>query len=267
MTKHRKWTEQEIEYLQAHWATDTATAIGEALDRSRTTISAYVHSALNLPCKDNSSWKTFLSAEDSRVVDRCREFLRLFRLLRHRTKASTTAGLPLSTLQSLIKRDEVFRRKIEEIEHHLSVTKQCTVCREIKPVSHFYVRQGACKSCCRAKLYARRRTLKGRLGRMLTSARGQDASCDLTLEYMTELWEQQDGLCFYTGVPMKFTSGVRRDPYIVSIDRMVPSKGYRADNVVLCAWRANKLKHNMIPTQFINTCKRILEVQDNGNLS
>lgn len=93
--------------------------------------------------------------------------------------------------------------------------------------------------------------LKYRLGAIFTR-RGY--ACDLTLDFLLDLLEKQEGKCYYTGIPMVTT---KRSPYIVSVDRKDSSRGYERDNVVLACWRANKMKQEFSVQDFVETCKLV----------
>ena len=54
---------------------------------------------------------------------------------------------------------------------------------------------------------------------------------DLTLSFLKDLWEDQKGLCFYTGEPINFTLGFKDS---ISLDRKDSLRGYTMDNTVLC---------------------------------
>ena|SRR5579859_1542065 len=61
---------------------------------------------------------------------------------------------------------------------------------------------------------------------------------DIDGDYMLDLFEQQQGLCYWLGIPM-VPSGGKRDPQRPSVDRLDNSKGYVRGNVVLACMFAN----------------------------
>lgn len=104
---------------------------------------------------------------------------------------------------------------------------------------------------------------------------------DLTPEFLRELFEKQNGLCAYSGIPLKptttnFKEKGQADPDVMSVDKVVPELGYVKTNVVLCCSAINKLKGNSNPEelqQFLTaiglktfgTCKiKIKKVRDNA---
>jgi hypothetical protein len=62
------------------------------------------------------------------------------------------------------------------------------------------------------------------------------------------LWDEQAGLCHYTGLPMKLSRDNTKSS--VSIDRLDSNKGYVEGNVVLCRADVNIMKGNMSITEF-----------------
>lgn len=72
---------------------------------------------------------------------------------------------------------------------------------------------------------------------------------NLTQNFLYELYEKQQGLCYYTNIPMKLTTDNfklkgQADIDVLSVDKVIPEKGYIKDNIVLCCSGINKLKGN-----------------------
>ena len=85
---------------------------------------------------------------------------------------------------------------------------------------------------------------------------------DITTDYMIELWDQQKGLCFYSGLLLKEpTYGILRHPYSASIDRVDSQKGYIRGNVVWCAWICNRAKSNLSADEYITLCSLVVHHQ------
>jgi hypothetical protein len=72
---------------------------------------------------------------------------------------------------------------------------------------------------------------------------------DLTLDYLIKLWNQQNGLCQYTGVKLTLPSykkyKVTNSNYKASLDRVDSSKGYLIGNIQFVSYTMNNLKSNM----------------------
>jgi len=62
-------------------------------------------------------------------------------------------------------------------------------------------------------------------------------SSDINSNFLEELKESQNGLCYWLNIPIDFSHNDKlRSP---SLDRLDNSKGYTTDNVVLCTQYAN----------------------------
>ena len=66
----------------------------------------------------------------------------------------------------------------------------------------------------------------------------------LSLPILRSIYDQQQGKCYYTGVPMTLRSNghLNRDPMLISMDRKNSNDGYTPTNTVLCCWGINALK-------------------------
>lgn len=79
------------------------------------------------------------------------------------------------------------------------------------------------------------------------SAETRNIPFDLTTKQLREQYDRQNGLCYYSGIPMaqrsvNWAAKNQADPDVLSVDRVIPSEGYHADNIVLCCNGLNKLK-------------------------
>lgn len=70
----------------------------------------------------------------------------------------------------------------------------------------------------------------------------------ITPEFLMELYIKQNGKCtYYMGQEM---SVEKNSDFIMSIDQIIPSKGYSRDNVQLVTWAANRAKGGMTDETF-----------------
>lgn len=94
---------------------------------------------------------------------------------------------------------------------------------------------------------------------------------DLSPEYIKELWDKQNGLCFWFKIPMTITRKSKY-PSKPSVDRLDNSKPYTKDNCVLCCYSAN-IGRNINNVEawmvFVNTIKEqvIKEHEDKQNFA
>lgn len=92
---------------------------------------------------------------------------------------------------------------------------------------------------------------------------------DLTPEFLINLWDKQNGECFYSGVKMNkysYGSGHAVDnPYTPSVDKIIPELGYVQHNVVWCCIACNSGKGKMSTQQYIDLCRLVVENHDRNN--
>ena len=79
---------------------------------------------------------------------------------------------------------------------------------------------------------------------------------DLTKEFILDLFEKQQGKCFYTGIDLLIVPD-ESNYHCLSIDRLDSNKSYIKDNVVLCCWIINRIKSNLSVKDFIQYCSLI----------
>ena len=74
-------------------------------------------------------------------------------------------------------------------------------------------------------------------------------SMELTIDvpFLVELFENQKGICPYTGLPMSFEI---HNYQRLSLDRINSDLGYTKENIVWCCWIANNMKQDMNPHEF-----------------
>lgn len=83
---------------------------------------------------------------------------------------------------------------------------------------------------------------------------------DLTSEFMVELWNKQEGLCFYSGVKMaEPIMGGGRNSLSASIDRIDPKLGYTKNNVVWCTWICNAGKSDLSVQEYLSVCQSVVD--------
>jgi len=102
--------------------------------------------------------------------------------------------------------------------------------------------------------------MKSRFLELLRSARHRSTiPCDLTVDYLMELYANQNGKCAYSGIPMTFEKwGSGRKRYSISIDQIVPGHGYTKNNVALCCWIVNAGKSDLSLEDYIKVCNNVV---------
>ena len=98
--------------------------------------------------------------------------------------------------------------------------------------------------------------IRRRLTQTKTNAKKRDVTCNLSEEYLYELFKQQKGICALSGVPIQIegNSNLR-----LSIDKITPDKGYTEGNVQWTIFAANRAKGDLTQDDFVELCKLIIE--------
>lgn len=138
---------------------------------------------------------------------------------------------------------------------------KCSKCHEIHDVKLFQIirpksakpsRLSYCQPC-RGKQTSKNvtSTLKNYFTSSLRRMRKKNVvngiGFDVSAEFLIELYEEQEGKCFYTDIFMEIPSyGEKngRNAHGPSIDKIIPELGYVEGNLVLCTVRSNLMKSN-----------------------
>jgi hypothetical protein len=97
-----------------------------------------------------------------------------------------------------------------------------------------------------------------------TRAKQNSIVFNITRENLMDIYERQDGLCFYSGVKMKIQNNRRnsRNLFSMSIDRFDSDYGYTFDNVVFCCDYINIMKHSQTKETLLDFCRLISNYND-----
>jgi hypothetical protein len=84
----------------------------------------------------------------------------------------------------------------------------------------------------------------------------------ITADDIIELWNNQQGLCRLSNIPMTLTHGtnVLQNPTKLSIDRIDSRVGYYKDNIQLITWQLNCGKSVWSNEQLIDLCKTVAAI-------
>lgn len=152
----------------------------------------------------------------------------------------------------------------------------CHTCKTYKPVSEFYTGSGIkcrenysleCKECeSKRKKIAWASKQKGNkeffLKHLLygckTRALREKLPYNLDAEFIAQLYNEQNEKCALSNLKMSTTVQSGKNPYNVSIDRIVPELGYVKGNVRLVCSHVNMMRSNLEDEQLIEFCKAII---------
>ena len=86
--------------------------------------------------------------------------------------------------------------------------------------------------------------------------------CDLTVEFLKKLWEQQNGICPFTGwkliLPKDTNGWTEYSTYNASIDRIDNSIGYMKTNVRFISVMANLARQSFTDKELIDFCSAVV---------
>lgn len=115
----------------------------------------------------------------------------------------------------------------------------------------------------RRKSYVGYKNLSGVYYRnKVISAKRRKILWDISIKQIWDLYEKQNGLCYYTNTPIFFRDynrdiGEKSVGDWASIDRIDSSQGYVINNIVLSHKDINLIKYNFDTDTFYNYCKLI----------
>lgn len=131
----------------------------------------------------------------------------------------------------------------------------CHYCLREQPLElfRFFKSSNSYSSCCRSCQYLKKHhkqstDILSYLRCLVTGSksRAKDRKVlhEIDAEYLLNVYKIQNGVCFYTHHDLPFARGKGHNPSSLSIDRIIPEKGYIAGNVVLCQKRINIIKND-----------------------
>ena len=122
--------------------------------------------------------------------------------------------------------------------------KQCSLCKENKPIGEFYYRanrcviESQCKLCMRKKSHQIKQTQEYYLYRIKDKARKSNLPFNLDISDFSI-----PEICPVLHIPL-FRGVGKATGNSPSIDRIIPSKGYVKGNTKIISYRANSIKND-----------------------
>lgn len=98
--------------------------------------------------------------------------------------------------------------------------------------------------------------------RSRSKERGEET--DLTLEYLKEVYDSQNGLCTYTGIKMEIPRSsqdedIKKSPTKLSLDRVHSHTGYFKGNVEFVCYCVNVMKNDFSKDQMLDFIELIIK--------
>lgn len=136
---------------------------------------------------------------------------------------------------------------------------KCRKCSEIKSINEFqWGRKGQkyeykfsyCNECRKKQNYLSlnsdvNRFLADRFNRLKRRAKKNNIPCTITKSEFIQQYYNQNGLCFYTDSKMICEVGSELHRDSLSIDKLIPEKGYILSNFVFATHRINTCKNDL----------------------
>lgn len=89
------------------------------------------------------------------------------------------------------------------------------------------------------------------------SALTRGYSWEIDIEFVNAMYEEQDGLCVYSGLPISWS--VKGWDHTASLDRIDNDKGYTEDNVQLVHKEVNMMRGSLDDERFKELCVLIAD--------
>jgi len=156
--------------------------------------------------------------------------------------------------------------------------KTCFKCKENKSFDLFFKHAQTsdgyhswCKECCKQgnekSRTKRNSTIEGRARVFLLnaqkSAQKRNQEFNLVIGDIVKCWEEQLGICAYSGRKMTLEAGKLET---VSIERIDSSKGYVPENTILVCQAINRMKSDFSYEDFYNLCRDVSTFLGDENL-
>lgn len=135
-----------------------------------------------------------------------------------------------------------------------------------------------CKICKSSYNLTYRKTVKNDIPKYVkhlvisikSKAKKYDIAFDIDAAHLLGVLSTQNYKCFYSNESLDFTLDVkaRNSPHrnFPSLDRLDPNVGYVKGNVVWCLYFINRMKNDLTMHEFVETCKKIVDIQNDVNI-
>lgn len=255
-----KWTLEEITLLKDKYETTDIYELCKLLNRNNFSI---YNKAKKLKLKNKGKEL----AINEVALEKVRNFIYFLGKTRSTTKAYSEANTQYTTVKSILAKNKELNEEFQKLKKYLKSTFRCRFCREIFENKACYMDienhaqpHKICKPCHYKKINNYRETFTGHISALLSGAKNRHYDFNLNIEFIKELYEKQNGKCYYINIPIKLHCDANKlSDDLMTLDRIDPTKGYTQDNVVLSSWIANRMKTDLSLDKFIEYCKIITD--------
>lgn len=184
--------------------------------------------------------------------------LELFKQNKTNKEISELLSISVSLVQVYLDKNNINNntRRLNVIDELHAICKKCN---NVKLISEFqYGRKGTpdeyryafCNDCRRKQVCLNLNSdidkfLSDKYNRLKRTSLKNNILFTISKEEFIEQYNAQKGLCFYTEIEMVCKAGEKRNKNSLSIDKIIPEKGYCKGNIVFCSIRINICKNNL----------------------
>lgn len=141
---------------------------------------------------------------------------------------------------------KILNKTEHQIKNRARTLKVKCITQSMKEIRDFYKKFGETNV---TRLIAERTTsVKYNAGK-------REIDYNFEKEDLLEIYNKQNGLCFYTGLKMDIDN--KDNYYVLSVDRLNSNIGYFKENMVLCCWMVNTMKMHFEIKEFLKMCNLI----------
>jgi hypothetical protein len=155
---------------------------------------------------------------------------------------------------------------------HIKYLCECE-CGEIKEVFGTHLRENKIVSCgCKNKVNGVSGDMWYKIinSGIKTRIKRSNMDCDITKEYINQLFENQKGRCALSGLEITLPKTWRDRKYTASLDRINSDIGYLKNNIQWVHKHINVMKNIFTQNMFIFMCKEVsknIKDFDNFNIT
>jgi len=149
------------------------------------------------------------------------------------------------------------------------IKARCTKCKKekIRQITHILNGKRGCSCNCKLENNPSWKGVGKIPGRYFNGLKKRAISrlmdFDLTIEYLSDLFDKQEGKCALSGRPIYFSEARKyKLETSASLDRIDNNKGYIKGNVQFVSKQLNFAKHKMDQADFIQLCKDVIKTHE-----
>lgn len=146
----------------------------------------------------------------------------------------------------------IFSGKFDPVDENHGKCRQCNLVQELNQFrkTNYNSYNPRCKNCLLLEWQNKLNTNKRKFFSVRVKAIKRrcitkNIKFNIDVEYILFLFEKQEGKCFYTNDTMVMKAGIGVHKNHLSIDRLIPDRGYVKGNIVLCLLAANSAKSDL----------------------